>query len=82
VDAIAPGLIGIGIYLMYEAWESHKSGQAPSPLAKLNTALTGTNNVAGTAPYTGAEGASETVQGQTVTLPQGVSVGAGGSVKG
>lgn len=37
--------------------------------------------VAGAVPFTGNE-VTSTVQGQTVTLPQGTSIGAGGSVKG
>lgn len=41
MDAVAPALIGLGIYLMYEAWRSHTTGNPPTPLAKIKTALSG-----------------------------------------
>jgi hypothetical protein len=41
VDAVAPAIIGLGIYLMYEAWRSHTTGNPPTPVAKIKGAITG-----------------------------------------
>jgi hypothetical protein len=39
MDAVAPALIGIGLYLAYVAWESHKNGTPPTPLTKITSAI-------------------------------------------
>jgi hypothetical protein len=43
VDAVAPAIIGLGIYLMYEAYKNKN----PTPIAKFKAALAGesTGNV-------------------------------------
>lgn len=84
MDAVFPALIGIGLWFCYEAWESGKTGDAPHPIAKVTAALGvassgGGNTVAGSAPYTGTYGQPATVDGQSVTLPSGVSVAGGGT---
>jgi hypothetical protein len=40
VDAIAPALIGLGLFLMYEAYKN----QAPTPLTTAKTAITGASS--------------------------------------
>ncbi len=37
MDAIAPALIGLGLFLMYEAYKN----PSPTPLVKAKTAITG-----------------------------------------
>ena len=41
MDAVAPIILGLGIYLMYEAWRSHQTGNPPTPVAKIKGAITG-----------------------------------------
>jgi hypothetical protein len=55
MDAVAPALIGIGLYLSYVAWESHKNGTAPNPLTNIINAVQGKNSV----PSGTAQGAGE-----------------------
>jgi hypothetical protein len=55
VDAVAPGLIGLGLWFCYEAWTSHTTGSAPHPIAKAKAFLTNsssgsTTNISQTAP--------------------------------
>lgn len=53
MDAVAPALIGIGIYLAYEAWTNAE----PHPIQKLITALKpGTPNAPGQIGYGAAVG--------------------------
>jgi hypothetical protein len=53
VDAVAPAIIGIGIYLMYEAWKSHQTGNPPTPVAKIKGAITGASSTTPATTTTG-----------------------------
>jgi hypothetical protein len=56
VDAVAPALIGIGIWLAYEAW----TNADPTPLAKFTAALGVSQGSNLTAPGTTATPQSNT----------------------
>ena len=45
MDAVAPAIIGLGIYLIYEAYKN----PSPTPLAKIKSAITGASTTT-TAP--------------------------------
>lgn len=73
MDAIAPAIIGIGIYLMYEAFKN----TSPTPIAKIKSAITGASSSSVT-PLGGA--GSATQPSVTVIAPAGQLV-AGATVQ-
>lgn len=48
MDWIAPAVIGIGFWFLYEAWQSHTTGTAPHPVAKIIAAVQGDSSTAST----------------------------------
>lgn len=67
MDAVAPAIIGIGIYLMYEAFKNTN----PTPVAKIKSAITGAA-ASTVAPLGGAGSANQ--PSVTVIAPAGQQV--------
>lgn len=73
MDAIAPAIIGIGIYLMYEAFKN----TSPTPIAKIKNAITGASSADSTVTPLGGAGSAnqpETVPSTGQEIIPGASV--------
>lgn len=78
MDAIGVAVFSVGGFLLYASIKGEHpwslflqtlGASAPTPGSSPTNAV----------PYTGPQGQPATIQGQTVTLPQGVSAAGGGT---
>jgi hypothetical protein len=68
VDAVAPALIGLGIWFMYEAWKT-PAGSAPTPIASIKSALQGSGSLLGGAAGSSSPNVTPTAAGYEYGLP-------------
>lgn len=70
MDAVAPALIGLGIFFMYEAYKN----TSPTPIEKIKAAL-GTSlssETTGSAPESAANAASPSSGGSVASASSGI----------